>query len=87
MLKIDCPWCGPRGENEFTYGGEAGTVRPIPATAIDDAIWARYLYIRRNEKGAHRELWCHSGGCKQWFVMLRDTVTHAIAAIEKIGSP
>lgn len=87
MLTIDCPWCGPRGEIEFVYGGEAGTMRPVPAPSVDDATWSKYLYVRRNEKGPHRELWCHSGGCGQWFTMERDTTTHAIASTGKIGAP
>jgi sarcosine oxidase subunit delta len=28
MLQITCPYCGPRAEKEFTYGGEAHIVRP-----------------------------------------------------------
>jgi sarcosine oxidase subunit delta len=28
MLLIECPWCGPRDEIEFSYGGEAHRVRP-----------------------------------------------------------
>ena len=28
MLLIDCPWCGPRDECEFSYGGEAHIKRP-----------------------------------------------------------
>jgi sarcosine oxidase delta subunit len=22
MLRIDCPWCGVRNEDEFSYGGD-----------------------------------------------------------------
>ncbi len=80
MLLIECPWCGARDEPEFTYGGEPA-VRPGPATEVGDAEWTGYLYLRGNEKGAHRELWCHSAGCGQWFVMERDTVTHATIAV------
>ncbi len=87
MLNIPCPWCGPRGEIEFVYAGEAGTPRPGPAPTVADADWARYLYGRRNEKGLHRELWCHSDGCGQWFVMERDTVTHRIASTMPIALP
>jgi sarcosine oxidase subunit delta len=79
MLLIPCPWCGPRDEPEFTYGGEPAA-RPGPAAEVSDTDWAGYLYLRTNEKGAHRELWCHSAGCGQWFVLERDTVTHAIIA-------
>ena len=28
MLLIPCPWCGPRDEIEFHYGGEAHIARP-----------------------------------------------------------
>jgi len=29
VLLIECPWCGPRAETEFSYGGEAGIERQI----------------------------------------------------------
>jgi heterotetrameric sarcosine oxidase delta subunit len=84
MLLIPCPWCGPRDEPEFSYGGEPA-VRPVPAAEVSDAAWSDYLQFRGNDKGPHREVWCHSGGCGQWFMMQRDTVTHAIIAIRKPG--
>ncbi|MFO1061925.1 MAG: sarcosine oxidase subunit delta [Dongiaceae bacterium] len=28
MLLITCPYCGPRDEEEFSYGGEAHIARP-----------------------------------------------------------
>jgi sarcosine oxidase subunit delta len=78
MNLLPCPWCGRREETEFVYGSEAGRLRP----SIDDSPsaddWAGYLHDRRNEKGPVRELWCHSGGCGEWFVLLRDTLTHEI---------
>jgi sarcosine oxidase subunit delta len=85
MLLIPCPWCGPRNEPEFTYGGEP-TARPISAERVSDAEWCDYLYMRRNEKGPHREMWCHTAGCGQWFVLTRDTATHANIAAEKPGA-
>ncbi len=84
MLLIPCPWCGPRAEPEFQYGGEPAA-RPGPAAEVSDAAWADYLYARRNDKGAHREMWCHAGGCGQWFVMQRDTVTHAVLSTAPPG--
>ena len=30
MLLIPCPWCGPRNQIEFTYGGDATVRRPAP---------------------------------------------------------
>jgi sarcosine oxidase subunit delta len=44
---------------------------------VSDAAWSDYLNFRGNDKGPHREMWCHSGGCGQWFVLDRDTATHA----------
>ncbi len=82
MLLIPCPWCGPRAEPEFSYGGEP-VIRPGPAESVTDADWADYLDMRSNEKGAHRENWCHTNGCGQWFTLTRDTVTHAILSAEK----
>jgi sarcosine oxidase subunit delta len=84
MLLIPCPWCGPRAEPEFRFGGEPA-VRPVPAATVSDAAWADYLYYRSNEKGKHRELWCHAGGCGGWFVLRRDTVSHAVLSSEKPG--
>ena len=77
MLRLPCPHCGLRDEPEFSFAGEP-VIRPIPAAEISDAIWADYVYLRHNEKGPHRELWCHSGGCGHWFVLVRDTATHAV---------
>ena len=86
MLLMPCPWCGPRDEPEFQFGGEPAT-RPIPAAEVSDQRWADYLYLRTNEKGFHRELWCHSGGCGHWFLVERDTVTHVIHRTLKPGEP
>jgi sarcosine oxidase subunit delta len=83
MLLIPCPWCGPRPENEFHYGGEAGIVRPSDPQAVDDAAWADYLYQRTNPKGSHRERWRHQFGCGRFFNATRDTVTDQIAGTAK----
>ena len=78
MLLIECPWCGSRAETEFSYGGEAGIVRPLDPYALSDAEWADYLFYRKNPRGAHRELWNHAEGCRRWFGVERDTVTYRI---------
>ena len=83
MLLIPCPWCGPRAESEFTCGGEADIVRPLEPEKLTDAQWADYLFMRRNERGVHREQWHHSHGCRRWFVVERDTVTYAIRSPER----
>jgi heterotetrameric sarcosine oxidase delta subunit len=76
MLKIPCPWCGERSECEFVAGGQAHVARP-PAD-VDDAAWGDYLYRRDNVKGEQAERWFHAYGCRRWFNVVRDTLTHRI---------
>lgn len=89
MMKITCPWCGARGEEEFTHGGPSHLVRPVagknPIEDVSDADWADYLFMRDNVKGVSLERWGHIHGCGQWFNMARDSVTHEIKAIYKMG--
>jgi sarcosine oxidase subunit delta len=87
MLLIPCPWCGPRDEVEFHYGGEARIARPADPGALDDAAWAEYLFMRNNPKGPLAERWVHSAGCRRWFNLVRDTATHRILAVYRIGEP
>jgi sarcosine oxidase subunit delta len=75
-MLIPCPWCGPRNQIEFIYGGDAN-VRP-PAPNGSEAAWVDYVYFRDNPCGPHDELWYHGSGCRSWFVVRRDTRTHAI---------
>jgi sarcosine oxidase, subunit delta len=83
MLRINCPWCGKRDEMEFTFGGPAHIARPRGEVA--DAQWTDYLFVRENPQGLHYERWCHTYGCAQWFNMMRDTNTHEIRAIYRMG--
>ncbi len=85
MLLIPCPWCGQRDEIEFRHGGEAHVSRAIDPAALDDAAWGDYLYMRDNPKGLIAERWVHHAGCRRWFNLLRDTVSHRILAVYKIG--
>lgn len=78
MLLIECPWCGPRDEIEFCAGGEADRNRPASADLLDDEAWGDFLFMRHNHKGARRERWRHSAGCRRWFTLVRDTVTHEL---------
>ena len=87
MLLIPCPWCGARDESEFTCGGEAHIRRPADPDALDDAHWADYLFMRANPKGSHRERWCHSHGCGRWFNVERNTATHEIVSVYRMGEP
>ena len=83
MLLIPCPWCGPRAEDEFTYGGDASVARPSDPASVSDAEWLHHIYLRRNKRGPHAEWWFHQHGCGAWFSIVRDTVNHQIAASER----
>jgi sarcosine oxidase, subunit delta len=85
MLLIPCPYCGLRDEVEFHYGGQAHVARPQDPDALNDAQWADYLFMRDNPKGPFRERWVHSAGCRRWFNMVRDTATHRIIAVYRVG--
>jgi len=85
MLLIHCPWCGPRAQVEFTYGGDATMRRP--ATDAREDAWVAYVYLRDNPAGTHEELWQHSAGCRQWFRVRRDTRTHEILSSALPGDP
>ena len=86
-MRIECPWCGPRDETEFHYGGEAHIVRPEDPDALSDEAWADYLFMRANPKGVHAERWMHAQGCRRWFNALRHTVSHDVAAVYPMGAP
>ncbi len=77
-MRIPCPFCGPRGNEEFTYLGDASVRRPDPAAADAQATFHNYVYLRENPSGAHREYWYHGGGCRRWLVVTRNIRTHAI---------
>ena len=57
MLLIRCPWCGPRDEIEFTYGGQAHIAYPADPDALSDEEWADFLFMRDNPRGPFRERW------------------------------
>ena len=85
MLLIDCPYCGPRPEIEFSYGGQAHLARPSRPAELDDQQWVEYLYLRANPRGPHAERWRHLRGCGRYFNALRDTTTDRFAATYRIG--
>ncbi|MFB7451224.1 sarcosine oxidase subunit delta family protein [Streptomyces sp. NPDC056194] len=87
MLLIPCPWCGPRDEAEFHYGGQAHVSYPEDPAALTDEEWARYLFFRDNPKGPFAERWSHAAGCRRWFNAVRDTATNGILAVYRAGEP
>jgi sarcosine oxidase subunit delta len=61
-------------------------MRPAQPERCSDQQWAEYLFYRDNPKGLLRERWVHSYGCRQWFVVTRDTVTHDIVEVSPMGT-
>ena len=84
---MNAPYCGPRPEPEFHYGGEAHIARPENSQDLSDEAWADYLFMRKNTKGVLRERWMHAAGCRRWFNAVRDTVTYEFHAVYKVGDP
>ena len=85
MLLIKCPFCGDRDELEFSCGGEAHIARPLAENTLTDAEFADYLFLRDNPKGVFLERWIHTDGCRRWFNVARDTVSHEIIEIYPMG--
>ncbi|MBN3786548.1 sarcosine oxidase subunit delta [Burkholderia sp. Ac-20353] len=82
MLRIPCPFCGStRDEDEFTYGGPLERVRPSAPQGLSDQQWADYLFTHENARGNSLERWRHTIGCRQWFGVERDTVSHELLRV------
>lgn len=78
-MRILCPFCGERGNDEFTQLGAAGLTRPAPDAPAE--AWHDYVHLRDNPADTHRELWHHGFGCRAWLVVERDTRSHAILSV------
>ena len=77
-MRITCPYCGERDFQEFTYLG-ADIERPEPNAPDSENAFFDYVYMRENPAGPFAELWYHSGGCRSWLHVLRDTRNHEIS--------
>ncbi|GGA56005.1 sarcosine oxidase subunit delta [Sphingomonas psychrolutea] len=78
MMQIDCPYCGPRAQVEFAYERTLDSIVTLDMPA-EEAV--SRLYARANPRGLDDELWRHSFGCRQWLVLRRHRVSHAIVSI------
>ncbi|MEM7172580.1 MAG: sarcosine oxidase subunit delta [Pseudomonadota bacterium] len=81
MIHIPCPWCGPRDETEFTYGGEAGDVMPALDGQSDQVAWHAFVHLSENPSGPVSEFWYHGGGCGRWLLVRRDTASYEILEV------
>jgi sarcosine oxidase subunit delta len=79
-MLIKCPHCGARPVEEFTFLGDANPQRPASNDPSTMDQWFEYVYLRDNAKGRFDEYVHHSGGCRAWLVVTRDTQTHEIFA-------
>ena len=71
MHTLECPRCGRRPLDEFTFGGER---RPTADWLTDpderdfDDVW-----VFENPAGIATERWFHAAGCRRWLTVRRDT--------------
>ncbi len=79
-MLIKCPHCGTRPLEEFTFLGDAEPQRPQSNDPATMDQWFDYVYLRNNPKGRFHEYTHHSGGCRSWLVVTRDTQTHEVFA-------
>lgn len=82
MMQITCPWCGLRNSTEFVQHGEKPPRPDVASTTREE--WADYLYTRNNTWGEAKELWFHSAGCRQFFILYRDTFANKALRSETI---
>lgn len=81
-MRINCPCCGERGIDEFSYYGDATVTRPDLTSPTAMAEFVAYAFERANIPGPHRELWYHAAGCHLWLVVTRNVATHEILSVE-----
>jgi sarcosine oxidase subunit delta len=80
MHTLDCPRCGRRPLEEFTFGGER---RAVPDGITDpDARDFDEVWIFDNPDGFATERWFHTFGCRRWLTIRRDTsVDHVLEVL------
>ena len=75
-MRIPCPFCGSRDIHEFIYRGDGNLARPVS----DEAAFYEYVYLRNNPAGQLAEHWYHANGCRNWLLVMRNTLTHKITS-------
>ena len=81
MLRLDCPFCGLRDHDEFTYL-EDGSVTMPSFEQTSEAAGFEAVFLRDNPRGKHIEFWHHVNGCRMILRVERDTQTHIISRVE-----
>ena len=85
MHLIPCPWCGGRAETEFEYLHDQSVLERQWGSEAHGQFLER-VYLRDHHVGVHTEIWQHVHGCRGWFKLERDNLTHEIHASEALGS-
>jgi sarcosine oxidase subunit delta len=80
MLRINCPYCGVRDHEEFSYFGDATKTYP-GLEKENHKEWVDAVYTRNNPLGDHYEFWQHTLACRRWLVVKRNTITHDILEV------
>ena len=79
MLLIPCPWCGPRDETEFHYGGQAHVAYPEDPAALSDEEWAAVPVLPRQPQGRlRRALDATPPAAAAGSTPIRDTATYQL---------
>ena len=69
--------------SEFFYYGDASLLkRPKWDDKNAEDKFYKYLYLRKNIAGIHKELWFHQQGDRSWLVVTRNTKNHEILKVE-----
>lgn len=79
MIRIPCPFCGPRDHAEFSYGSDGSITYPALDAPVEE--WHDAVFLRENVCGVQAETWQHVNGCRMWLVVERDTTTHEIHSV------
>lgn len=82
MMQVNCPHCGERAQNEFSYVRSMDSIVSLEMPAAEAMAM---LYTRSNPKGVSDELWRHSYGCRQFLILRRHTVSHEILKVSPYG--
>ena len=77
-MLIPCPHCGTRPVEEFTFLGDAAPTRPTTHDPASMEQLHQYVSLRPNPRGKFDEYAHHSGGCRSWLVVSRNTETHEV---------
>jgi heterotetrameric sarcosine oxidase delta subunit len=71
-IYVNCPNCGQRPIEEFTYG-EVPTIPEVLHDPAERDIDRAFMHT--NPEGPQTERWFHVFGCRRWCTVRRDTRT------------